>query len=108
MKSTETVSNNPDLQDALLSKCTVPPPERIAIISEAIGEMPDSPMILPEIDQMVERIFSMCNGENGRPKIAEETGSIIVDIRNMLASRVKKEASVTVPRLKGGGSISGL
>lgn len=105
----ETESNNTALQDAILSRCTVPPPERMERIADAIGDMSEFPLNLSEIDAMVLRIFAKCNGSNDRPKPQEETETIIVDIQSMLIARIRdKRTEYNSSRLKGGSYISGI
>jgi len=89
MNTIETRSNNPDLQDRLLSACISPPPDRMATIVDAIGGLGEANMTLAEVDIAARRIFQACNGENGQPKPDKETGVIVGSLADILEGVVR-------------------
>ena len=111
------LNNNAALSQELLARCTIPPPERMATIAEEIGKLEQLDLSVDEVVVAVHRIFDICTAENGRPHQPGETPLILIDVKDMLLKTRKNQHDPTSvrpddtymkPRLRGGGSISGI
>ena len=106
----ETVQiNNRGLADRLLGVCNPENvPVRVQSIADHLAGMPDAGLNQDEIDQIVQRIFRLCRGMDGRPRPDEETGQITIEVTGILASHIKerKPRFPEIKRMSGNGSFA--
>jgi len=102
-------NNNRALADRLLDVCNPENiPVRVQSIADHIAGIPDACLSQDEIDQMVQRIFRACRGEDGRPRPDEETGQITIEVTGILASHIRerKPRFPEIKRMSGNGSFA--